>query len=1496
MKQKETNSPFHWLQAPRLANEDDNPLAFLIHIFLLVTLLATLVYTLGAYFILESPQLLLAVNLTLMGLQLILLGLLRRGLVIGVARTVLIAYWLFVSFHSYVLLGFSGAMVIGYPLIVIAAGILLGRPAAIVAAGVSFGASLLFVYLEIHYPLPAGRVGTSATLNWLISLIAIPVATLLWLLANRRLDAVLSLVQKNSLALAEKQQQLALEVLERQQAESRLHTVIANAPIMVWNVTPAGILTLIEGQQFNLLDIQTNKAIGRPAGELFAPLIPNFASNLEKALQGESVVALSNNGRLALETHYTPLKNKANQIIGVIGVALDITKRQRPEIERLALLEIMQGAISSSDLPAFLSLVHRAVSRVIYAENFFVALYNKESELFEEAYSIDKYDQPSSPYQLGKSISAYVFRTGQAVLLTPSRFNELIAQGQVELVGTDSPSWLGVPLKTPQEIIGVMVVQHYEIANLYTEQDAHFLTSIAGQIALIVERKQSEEALLQFRKVMDESNDAVFMIDPQTSHYLDFNANALKFLGYNRQELGQLGVIDIAQHITHLDDWHKRVALVQEQGGLIFETVYRRKDNTTFPVEVSASMLDYGPKAIMVAIVRDISERKQAERELRQSKKWLQLAYETAELGSWQYNLLTEHFYLDDRAQLLYGFQNNAISFSNLLTHVHPADLKTVQENMATFAANKQGERLAMEYRVIHSGGQVRWLAVQAQGQFEASNKTPATIVATVQDITGRKEVEEHFRQHTARVHVLAEISQILAEVRLDYLAMLQIVARRISEFTKDICIIRLISDDGQWFEAPMVYHPDPTLRALFTEFIGFLYQPVAESMAAPVVKSGQALFIPVISSEALKGRVHKNFWPWLDQVKLQGIVIVPMRFQGRVIGTIHLVRANNPALFTLEEQSFLQDLADRAAMAVGNGMLFAETHSRAEEFAALYEVGQDLSGRWDLPRLLEVIVDHATYLLQTNGGGIYLYDPGRRDLYVAVSKGAGFPTGVRLRLGQGLAGRVAESNQPLMVDDYQKWPHRATHFEGIPIRGVLGVPMNSGGALIGVLLVEELGEKSERHFNVGDARLLSLLATQAASAVHNAHLFEETSQRLAELEAVSKISTALRTAQTWAEILPLLLDEALAIFNGRAGSIWLYDNQAGLWGEQLERGWPAGTELGLSRPEQAVMASVFTTGETYLSWADPTREMIPAGWGVCVPIRTAIQTIGAFYLALERELKPQEIRLLTTLTEIAGNALHRAEVIATLEQRVNERTFALAQANEQLKELDRLKSKFVSDVSHELRTPMANLSLYLSLLDGGKPEKRERYMQVLHEQAARLGQLIEDILDLSRLDAKTTGPAFEPFDLNEVLERAILAQQPKAQAKKIALLFRPGATLSLFYGSPHQIGRMITNLVANAINYTPAGQVIIQSKAKAGKIVITVQDSGIGIDPEDIPHLFERFYRGRLTSQSDMPGTGLGLAIVKEVVEAHQGQIEVESKPGQGSLFKVTLPIMVKE
>ncbi len=248
----------------------------------------------------------------------------------------------------------------------------------------------------------------------------------------------------------------------------------------------------------------------------------------------------------------------------------------------------------------------------------------------------------------------------------------------------------------------------------------------------------------------------------------------------------------------------------------------------------------------------------------------------------------------------------------------------------------------------------------------------------------------------------------------------------------------------------------------------------------------------------------------------------------------------------------------------------------------------------------------------------------------------------------------------------------------------------------------------------------------------------------------------------------------------------------------------------------------------------------------------------------------------------------------AELEQRVAERTHALAEANERLKELDWLKSKFVSDVSHELRTPVTNLKLYVELLERGDPEKRDQYMNILKDQAGRLAQLVEDILDLSRLELGADRVKFAPVDLNALVARVVVAHRPGAEAAGLALTFEPGADLPPVRGERNQLAQVVTNLVANALNYTPAGHVRVSTclAAQRDQVCLQVEDTGVGIDAEDMPHFFDRFYRGKRMVKSDIPGSGLGLAIVKEIVDLHGGSIEVDSQVRQGSTFRVWLPV----
>ncbi|HZY42198.1 MAG TPA: PAS domain S-box protein, partial [Anaerolineae bacterium] len=281
-----------------------------------------------------------------------------------------------------------------------------------------------------------------------------------------------------------------------------------------------------------------------------------------------------------------------------------------------------------------------------------------------------------------------------------------------------------------------------------------------------------------------------------------------------------------------------------------------------------------------------------------------------------------------------------------------------------------------------------------------------------------------------------------------------------------------------------------------------------------------------------------------------------------------------------------------------------------------------------------------------------------------------------------------------------------------------------------------------------------------------------------------------------------------------------------------------------------------------------------------------------------------ETLQALRIFANLAATAIENAQLhhevkrhAQHLEQRVADRTRALTQAYEQLKELDRMKDQFVSLVSHELRTPLANIKLYLNLLERGKPEKRDAYLQTLHRETARLNQLIEDLLDISRLDMGKTAVNLVTADLNRIVQDMLPDWQAQAAACRLTLTFDPQPDLPLARLDPVLLRQALGNVFANALNYTPAG-CVIQCRTDMGVdvgqgwVTLAVRDSGPGMEPEEQLRIFERFYRGRAARNYKVPGTGLGLAICKEIMTRLGGRITVESRPGWGSVFVVWLAV----
>jgi GAF domain-containing protein len=641
----------------------------------------------------------------------------------------------------------------------------------------------------------------------------------------------------------------------------------------------------------------------------------------------------------------------------------------------------------------------------------------------------------------------------------------------------------------------------------------------------------------------------------------------------------------------------------------------------------------------------------------------------------------------------------------------------------------------------------------------------------------------------------------------------------------------------------------------------------------------------------------------------------LPLKVGNRVIGVLN-VDCSDFNAFNSGDISTLMAVADQLAITLEKARLFEETSQRSEDLQASQSILHALNAYPNVvnafPNIsegLKVITDCdrvSIALLEEDDTwfSIYALDQARSEL----NQGTRLPVALTACAEDVLAGRPHLTSILAQEIDFpaEKALYDAGH------RSRINIPLYIEERVIGSL---NLVWPYQMGYDPSQLPLLRQIAQAIALAVDKTHLFTEVRRRARELDLLNKVIGAAATARTSLEVLKIGCKELALFFDVPQAALALLDETQTfetIVAEYLAPGRvPVMDEL-IPVANNAALQEVLRTGQPLAienvqnhPATEPVQALLTRRGTISlllvpIPVRGRIVgTLGIDAVA-PRTFTQDELRLAKTVSEELGRALETAELheqlqahAAELEERVSERTKELADANEQLKELDRLKSKFVSDVSHELRTPVANLWLYLDLMERGRAERREHYLDVLKQETKRLEQLIESTLNLSRLDMADTQINFEEIDLNTLIGQVVVAYRPRADLDNLAFNFTPGENMPPVHGSRNQLAQVINNLLSNAFNYTTEGFVHVRTHLDNGnnQVVLEVIDSGIGIDLEDLPHLFDRFYRGQHTGQSDIPGTGLGLAIAKEIVDLHHGSIEVDCTQEGETVFRVRLP-----
>jgi PAS domain S-box-containing protein len=430
----------------------------------------------------------------------------------------------------------------------------------------------------------------------------------------------------------------------------------------------------------------------------------------------------------------------------------------------------------------------------------------------------------------------------------------------------------------------------------------------------------------------------------------------------------------------------------------------------------------------------------------------------------------------------------------------------------------------------------------------------------------------------------------------------------------------------------------------------------------------------------------------------------------------------------------------------------------------------------------------------------------------------------------------------------------------------------NDDGQITGyVSVIVDISERMQRE------RELELLA--AAAAALSKTLSEEETQRIV-LEAVCQ---AFET-------------DTAAIAGAKADATLLrFDLSCGEWAALSNRFQPIGAGIArvvLSRRQPYVSEDIRSTPFIVLP------ELVQhARAAACVPLLSGESVIGILAVGRSKALSQSDVRLLATLGDMAASALERVGVLATLEQRVAERTQDLLEANVRLEQLAHHKDEFLATMSHELRTPLtAVLGLSEALDTGvyGDVNDRQRHaIQVILQSGRHLLHLINDLLDLSRIEAGHLELQLEPCYLNLVCQSCISLVSEIAKSKNQKVVMDATQSVMLI-ADTRRLHQLLLNLLSNASKFTPEGGEIflrITADPQTQLVTMEVADTGIGIAQEDQERIFDPFVQldSRLSRQ--YAGTGLGLALVKRIAILHGGKITVYSQPDQGSRFVVTLP-----
>jgi GAF domain-containing protein/anti-sigma regulatory factor (Ser/Thr protein kinase) len=669
---------------------------------------------------------------------------------------------------------------------------------------------------------------------------------------------------------------------------------------------------------------------------------------------------------------------------------------------------------------------------------------------------------------------------------------------------------------------------------------------------------------------------------------------------------------------------------------------------------------------------------------------------------------------------------------------------------------------------------------------------------------------------------------------------------------------------------------------------------------AARVIHTRQPLWV-----DDLEERDDLSVKAGIISRPMRSLMVLPLIVRDQVVGVISAQSAK-PHVFDEKDQQLFFDIAHQVAIAITNIQLYQEVSRRLAEAELIQEVVMAAASTLDFDLVLERTIKALHRALGIGRLGFLLPDESGGSLVLHPSL-VGFAESVpQIPIKGNLVGQVYRTGHPvlLQVVEAPLYPDQSSD-----VCSALAVPVRVGDRTAAVLLAES-GQEGD--FGEDEMRIFTTVAGQLGVALESARLYQEMAQYTRDLRLLAAASAGMIGSLEPQSIVSHLLDALVERFHSPC-CIFLVEPD----GEDVctVAGWmpdgqhllmPVGHQMRLAdwslfdhltETQQLIYIPDVTQGEWRVRVGGVGYEVMSqknVQSGLILPMFGQGGLVGAVTLGFYEPL-PSPVNDQLDWAQALVNQAAAAVANAQLYQMLDRQATELAQAYNELQEIDRLRAQLIQNVSHELRTPLSLIKGYVELLIEGDLgrilDSQRAALQVIRERTASLSRLIHNLTMLQSVPREALTMA--PVSLVDVIQRVLAEFQKVAEESVVVFYEELLEDLPLALGDRERLELAFGHLVDNAIKFSPDGGVVaLRAWTEEDKVCVSVADEGIGISPDSLGRIFERFYQVDGSTRRRFGGMGIGLALVWEIIEVHGGSVRVESEPGEGSTFTVVLPI----